>query len=253
MTRVCEVSTPEGTNPSQPDPSQPTEPPAGEPVPGVDFDPYRYGAPEHPIAPEYAPPGYTPPPPPVPPAPQGYPPPVPPVSNASNPWAPPPAPPYAGGPPAQPPQPYYPGYQQQPGYGTQPYQPYAGQYPGSGYGQYPQPSSGPGGKAIAALCLGIASIVLFWTSFFDLVPIVLAIIFGLLAINDARRRPRRNEKAMAIAGVVCALVGLLAATIITVWYVRVVNDCGGFSQFENNTTTTATTDCLDNRFGGTNG
>ena len=27
-----------------------------------DFDPYRFGAPEHPIPPEYAPPGYRPPP-----------------------------------------------------------------------------------------------------------------------------------------------------------------------------------------------
>ena len=52
------------TTPSDPSGAQPgdlTGEPR-EPVPGVDFDPYRFGAPEHPIAPEYAPPGYTPPP-----------------------------------------------------------------------------------------------------------------------------------------------------------------------------------------------
>src|SRR3954454_23535506 len=41
----------------------------------LDFDPYRFGAPEHPIPPEYAPPGYKPPAPTRPPP--GVPPPLP--------------------------------------------------------------------------------------------------------------------------------------------------------------------------------
>ena len=35
--------------------------PSGDPASPLDFDPYRYGKPEHPIPPEYAPPGYVPP------------------------------------------------------------------------------------------------------------------------------------------------------------------------------------------------
>ena len=56
---------------------------ADEPAP-PDFDPYRYGKPDHPIPPEYAPPGYVPPVPPAPAAPSpaqypgySYPPPPP--------------------------------------------------------------------------------------------------------------------------------------------------------------------------------
>jgi hypothetical protein len=253
--------------------------PTAEPVPGVDFDPYRFGAPEHPIPPEYAPPGYTPPP--VPP----LAPPTPPAGE-QNPWAvPPPTPPnYAGGQPGAPTQsgypgqPYpgqpYPGQQQGQPYPGQPYpgqpypgqpytgQPYPGQQPYTGYqsGQqppqqqypqgywYPQPSSGPGGKAIVALIAGIASIVFFWTTFFDLIPIVLAIVFGIVAISEARRRAGRPGHNIALAGVICGLVGLLFATIFSVWFFSAVNDCGGVSSLDNSDYSNSVfSDCLQNQ------
>ena len=59
--------------PQQGGPGQPVEPP-------LDFDPYRFGRPEHPIPPEYAPPGYRPP------------------AAPASPYPPPPAPPAAGWP-----------------------------------------------------------------------------------------------------------------------------------------------------------
>ena len=39
----------------------PASPGAPDPEPPLDFDPYRFGKPDHPVAPEYAPPGYRPP------------------------------------------------------------------------------------------------------------------------------------------------------------------------------------------------
>ena len=78
------MTTPPADGPSRPDPDtrpwDPAAPPAVEQVsldkPAAPFDPYRYGAPEHPVPAEYAPPGYTPPPVTTPPRtypPQGYP------------------------------------------------------------------------------------------------------------------------------------------------------------------------------------
>jgi len=171
--------------------------PAEEPA----FDPYRFGAPEHPVPPEYAPPGY------VPPAPVEQPPP--PLSS-------PPYheyPPYAGG------QPY--GQQPYPGAQQQPYQPYPGTYyPPPPWTQYPPPRAG-NGKATAALVLGIVSIVFFWTSIFDVVPVVLAIVFGSIALNDSKRT-NGNGRSMAVSGIVCGVIGaLLAITFTVVVYTRI--------------------------------
>jgi hypothetical protein len=138
-----------------------------------EFDPYRFGAPEHPVPPEYAPPGYRPPP-----ATQPQP------TQWSNPGAPPP--------------PYY--------------------------SQYPQPRTG-NGKAIAALVLGILSIVLCWLSVFDAIPVVLALIFGFLGRGEARRDPARGGHGMATAGIACALVGALIAALFTAWAIRKVGPC----------------------------
>lgn len=66
------MTTPPAAGPgsSEPDPGRWASPPPAEPAsesvsfdkPEAPFDPYRYGAPEHPVPPQYAPPGYTPPP-----------------------------------------------------------------------------------------------------------------------------------------------------------------------------------------------
>jgi uncharacterized protein DUF4190/uncharacterized protein DUF6264 len=164
------------------------------------FDPYRFGRPDNPVPPEYAPPGYT--------------------------------PPFQPQPAQQPP----PGYGQDPQYGQPPQPGYPTQYPApyQGYGAppppayhgYAQPGTGSNGKAVAALVLGIVSIVMFWLSFFDAVFIILALIFGILGLSDSRRRGGTG-RGMAVAGLVCMGVGVVAAVIFTVVLVNAADKCGG--------------------------
>lgn len=116
-----------------------------------------------------------------------------------------------------------------------------------GYYPYPQPSSGPGAKAIVALVAGIASIVFFWTTVFDIIPVALALVFGILAINDARRRQGRPGHGIAVAGVICGLAGLLFATIFSVWFFTAVHDCGGFSSLNSDSSNSVFSDCLNNK------
>lgn len=182
-----------------PESDQPAEPP-------LDFDPYRFGAPEHPVPPEYAPPGYRPPPP--------------------------SAPPYAAGQPGDPGfanhqadyqsnyQAYYqqyPSYQAEQGYGSYgPPPPYAT--------QYPPPHTG-NGKAIAALVFGIASIVLCWLTVLDAVPVVLAFVFGGLARGEAKRRPGGEGRGLATAGIVCGIIGAVLAIGVSLWLFNRFGDC----------------------------
>lgn len=175
----------------------------------ADFDPYRFGAPEHPVPPEYAPPGYTPPP-------QTAPPSTPPPGTS-------PPPPYG-----------YPAYGQ---YGAHPQY---GAPPPPQYSQYPQPATG-NGKAVAGLVLGIASIVFCWTTVFDVVPVVLGLVFGFLGLNQSSRLPGRTGRGMAIAGIVCSVIGAALAIALTVWVVRLANDCGGFG-----TDSTVLQQCIQN-------
>ena len=183
----------------------------------LDFDPYRFGAPEHPVPPEYAPPGYRPPV--QPPTPQTY---------------------------------QQPGYQQQgyqqyppPGYqpyGQQGYPPY-GQPPPPPYAaQYPQPRTG-NGKAIAALVLGIASIVLCFLSVFDAVPVILAIVFGSIALSEGKRRGSRDGHGLAVAGIVCAVIGALLAVVVSVWLYSRISDC-----LDYNAGSSAYTHCVQDKF-----
>lgn len=152
------------------------------------FDPYRFGAPEHPVPPEYAPPGYV--------APQ----PVPPAQ-----------PPYGGG--YQYPQ-------------AAPQYPYGGQYygpPPPWANQYPQPRTG-NGKAIAALVFGILSVLFFWTTILDIVPVALAVIFGLIAMSESKRTGQPG-RSMATWGIALGVIGALVATITTVVIYTRVKPC----------------------------
>jgi hypothetical protein len=200
------------TTPSAPDNGEPTEGVnlgKGDPTGEAPFDPYRFGKPDHPIPAEFAPPGYTgpvaPPPSPYPPAPSQWPPP----GEQANPFSNPPGTPYGG---------------------QQPYQ-----YPPAPPGPYGPPPPYPGyqprrssGKAVAALVLGIMSIVFCWLSFFDAIFVILGLIFALLALSETKALGG-SGRGMALAGLVCTIVGAILATVITVLIVHAVNQCGGFS------------------------
>jgi hypothetical protein len=181
------------------------------PPPAADepFDPYRFGRPEHPIPAEYAPPGYTGPT--IPPAsrpygPAGY------GAGGDQSYGGPPPTPYGGPPsygPGQPPR--------YPDFGAPPPPPYHG---------YPMPPA-RSGKAVAALVFGILSIVLCFLSFFDGVFVVLGLVFGVVALNESRTR-NAGGRGLAVAGVVCSIIGALLATVLTVLLVHAANQCGGF-------------------------
>ncbi|MGH8962310.1 MAG: DUF4190 domain-containing protein [Jatrophihabitantaceae bacterium] len=181
--------------------SQPTSEPVSldKDVP-ADFDPYRFGKPDYPIAPEYAPPGYSGPVTAPQPAPYGPPPGYPTYGSQ-----PPPYPPYGSQPP---PSPNFPSVPPPPPYNL----------------HYPPPRTG-NGKAIAAMVLGIGSIVFCWLSIFDALLIIPAIIFGAIALTEANRRPAKEGRSMAITGLSCALVGAVLATVLTVVYYNKLRDC----------------------------
>jgi uncharacterized protein DUF4190 len=191
------------------------------------FDPYRFGKPDHPIPAEYAPPGYTGP---VAPARQPY-------GGPPNPYAPPPAGAGQDNPFANPPgTPYGAAHGGQPPYQYPP-QGYVPGAPGAPlpppYHGYAQPT-GSNGKAIAALVLGILSIVFCWLSVFDGIFVVLALIFGLIALSETKGN-RRTGRGLAVAGLVCMIVGALLATIISVKVFSAIDKCGGLNQSDRST------------------
>jgi hypothetical protein len=77
--------------------------------------------------------------------------------------------------------------------------------------------------AVAGMVLGILAIVFFWTSFFDLPFVVLAIVFSVLGLNAAKRGA--TGRRMAVAGLTCAIIGALAATVFTIWAVHKDRGC----------------------------
>jgi hypothetical protein len=180
---------------------------SGQPDPP--FDPYRFGAPEHPIPAEYAPPGYT----------------GPTVPSAS-------VPPYGQPPAGYPSSQGYPGSQgPPPPYGSAPQYPPAGYgtpgaYPPPPYHGYPMPPTG-NGKAIASLVFGILSIVLCFLSFFDGIFVLLGLVFGIIALSESKNG-RAGGRGLAIAGLVCTAIGAVLATVLTALIVHAANQCGGF-------------------------
>jgi len=185
--------------------------PASDPAAESEFDPYRFGKPEHPIPAEYAPPGYT-----GPTIPAASATPYP--SGTDNPFANPPGTPY-GTYGTQPPPPY--------GYGAPP-PPYGygpGAPPPPPYHAYPQPRPG-NGKAVAGLVLGILSILLCLLSILDGLLIIPGLVFSLIALSETKDG-QRSGRGIALAGLICTIIGAVLATLITVAYVRVANKCDG--------------------------
>ena len=105
-------------------------------------------------------------------------------------------PPQYPGPPGQPPPPP----QGQPPYQQPQYQPGQPQYQG-----YVQRRTN--GLAVASLVLGIVGLLLFGIF---MIPNILAVIFGFVAISQINRAPAgtMGGKGMAIAGIVTGFVGI---------------------------------------------
>ena len=67
----------------------------------------------------------------------------------------------------------------------------------------PPPTVQPtNGLAVAALVLGILSIVMFWIPFLGWIPVVVGLVLGLVAMQQPYGR------GMALAGVVCSSIAL---------------------------------------------
>ncbi len=62
--------------------------------------------------------------------------------------------------------------------------------------------------AIASLILGITSIVFCWWGLFSLAQVVLAIVFGAMALG--RSNTSGAGRGPAIAGIICGCVGLMS-------------------------------------------
>ena len=121
------------------------------------------------------------------------------------------------GPYGQQPNPYgQPGYPQ-PGY----QQPYGGVPPYF-------PSAPPrNGLATASMVLGIISIPGALFSFFDLPIAIVGLILGLVALKKAKVL-RGVGHGAAVTGVVTSLIGLVLATIMSIYLINRISDCSDY-------------------------
>ncbi|MDO4909731.1 MAG: DUF4190 domain-containing protein [Corynebacterium sp.] len=110
----------------------------------------------------------------------------------------------------------------------------------------------PNGKALAALILGILSILLCWTGPVGLIIGIVGIVLSVLGLKAvANSDPRTARRGMAIAGVILSVIGILLGILFTVIYYwafghvkNVQESCG---QYE--VTSTEYTECVHNEFG----
>jgi hypothetical protein len=79
-------------------------------------------------------------------------------------------------------------------------------------------------------------------SIFDIVFVVLAIIFGFLGLSDAKRSG--TGRGMALTGLVCGIVGAIAATVLTVVFVAHIKPC--LDNYDRGST--AQQDCIQTKF-----
>jgi len=64
------------------------------------------------------------------------------------------------------------------------------------------------GLSITAMILGILSLVLVWAPFVGIILGILGIIFGGIGMGQTRRDPNLGGRGMAIAGLVCGIIGV---------------------------------------------
>ena len=91
---------------------------------------------------------------------------------------------------------------------------------GQGYGTPPANN----GFAIAALVLGILSILGFWTFGIGVVFGVLAVVFGLLGRNKAKEIAGDGKRGIATAGIITGAIGVVAGAIFFVAAVTWLDD-----------------------------
>jgi len=80
-------------------------------------------------------------------------------------------------------------------------------------------------KATVAMVFGILAILFCWLSFFDLLLIVPAIVFGVLGRGDAARYPERGGRGAATSGLVCGVVAIVLAVASTAYIYDKVKPC----------------------------
>ncbi|MFF3036733.1 hypothetical protein [Arthrobacter citreus] len=129
-----------------------------------------------------------------------------------------------------------PGYQGQPGYPGQP-GPYQGQpgypgqpgpYQGQPYGNYAPPSTPGKGLAIAALVLGILSLLVCWIPFVNVITFPLAIVSVGLGIPALIKgiKAKNIAKPLSIAALSVAVVTIVAAIVVNSLFVGSLRDAG---------------------------
>ena len=101
------------------------------------------------------------------------------------------------------------GYGDAPGFG----------YPGSG-GDGTRPGNG---KAVAGLVLGIASVVLFFFTVFDIIPIALAYVFSIQGLQATKRG--KGQRGLALAGIVLASVATVILIAVVAFLAVRINHC----------------------------
>ncbi|MGB3770681.1 MAG: DUF4190 domain-containing protein [Rhodococcus sp. (in: high G+C Gram-positive bacteria)] len=117
---------------------------------------------------------------------------------------------------------------QQGQYGQQnPYQqdPYQQNPYGGGYGQQP-PASPKNGLGVAALVLGILSILAFWTFGFGILLGIVAVIMGFVGRGRAKRGEATNG-GVALSGIVLGVLGILVGAVFLALTVFVFNAVDG--------------------------
>ncbi len=99
----------------------------------------------------------------------------------------------------------------------------APQYAGN-YQQQP-PASPKNGMGIAALILGIVSVLAFWTFGFGILLGIVAVILGVVGRNRAKRLEATN-KGVATTGLVFGILGIIAGAVFIALSVWVFNEVG---------------------------
>jgi hypothetical protein len=77
------------------------------------------------------------------------------------------------------------------------------------------------GLAIASMVLGILSLVFCWFTYIGVPVGILAIIFGGIAMSQTGRDPTLGGRGMAIAGLVCGIIGIAIWVLLIIWVISI--------------------------------